>query len=303
MRLVGPAGLDAVRSGHDAQRGVVVALGDAVPAHAGMADIAVIIGRVAGYHGIGQLHQIARRNIGVAVIHPAVGRAEMALGHAKAAGGIVHQGHPIGDAAAGTLGQHHAAIVGRDAHDPLQQRIDADRLTILQKHPRAGAVPVAIGIGAFGEGLLGAQFALRHQLEGDIGGHRLGDGGGQKRLIGVVRIERAPRAQIHQQRHRSHADLARWRGCRRALGRGRLGQAQWAREQAGQSQQHGGYPIFSQARPFAAALATGGGMALSRHAGFAPRYSLRPWPSPAPPRLPPARHRARCEPATSAPTY
>ena len=133
----------------------MVVLADAVEGHLGVTDIVVIIGRMPGQHRLGKDREIACRGIRRALVGPAVGAAEMAVGHAQPLSLGVHQRHERGNVAARAFGQDDAAIVGRNGHDPLEQLIDADPLATAKEHRRADPVPLLERRVAHGETLVG----------------------------------------------------------------------------------------------------------------------------------------------------
>ena len=209
-RLIGEAGLDAVRTRHNAADGIVVVLANAVIFQPLLAHEMMIFRRVAADHRAAEGDEIACGDEGLPVIHPAVRRVEMAIRHAEPRGRIVHRRRPARDRTGGAFGQHDRCVIGRNGGDPVQQFIDRDACIMRQVHGRSLAVPGAERVGPDSHHLLREELAALHPFERHHGGHDLGDRGGHEAPVLFAREQGLPARQIDE-----HGDR-RFVGCRNA---------------------------------------------------------------------------------------
>ena len=221
-RFVGMPGLQAIGTGHAAEQRIAVRLGDGVAAHRlapgeiGLGiELLVEIGEVADRR-LGQLHHVARGDIGDAIIRPAVRGAEMAAGEAELLGILVH---PLDERRLGArhaIGERDARVVARQGDDAEQQIGDADLLARREEHGRALAMPLLPGIGLESDLLIELHVAALDHVEHGIDRHRLGERGGRHVLIGILRVEHRTGVHIlHERDRRRRVERRRFRHRRR----------------------------------------------------------------------------------------
>ena len=156
--------------------------------------------------------EVARRDIGDAIVRPAVRVAKMAIAEAELLRRLVH---PLDErflGARNTLGQDDTRIVARQDHHAVQQVLDRNLLARRQEHGRARgrAMPLAPGFRANLEFLIQLQVAALDHVEDDIGRHHLRHRGGWHPAIGVLGKEHGARRQIlHEGDGRDGLELRR----------------------------------------------------------------------------------------------
>ena len=198
-RFVGEAGLDAVRTFDLADEGIVVGLRDAVERETLAPEEVVVERRMAGRQRLGEDGEIARRGEGRAAIHPAVGRAEMAVAHAQFAGGGVHLRDPFVDRAGPVGGQHDGAVVGGDRGDPAQQFLHRGHVADFEEHGGADPAPFLGNVGVHHHPLAQVDLLRRELLERDVCGHHLGDGGRDEAPVGIAGRQRLVGRHVEQE--------------------------------------------------------------------------------------------------------
>src|SRR5262249_21673748 len=132
--LLGMAGLEAIGALHLAEQRVTVRLSDRRAAHGGAEGEALprvealVQIRMVRDRRLGEMREIARRDIGAALVGPAVRGTEAAVLEAELLRLLVHQ---VDEGLLGPgdrLGQHHAGVIARYDDDSVDQILDADLL-------------------------------------------------------------------------------------------------------------------------------------------------------------------------------
>ena len=128
----------------------------------------------------------------------AVGIDEVGAGAAQLLGPLIHQGHK------GVLGSGHrlrqdaGRLVGGHQHHAVQQLLHRQHLALLDVGGAAGGVHV-VDQGRRRHLLVQGQHPLVHGLQGQQGGHDLGDAGGILGVPLVEAVQHPPGLIVHQQ--------------------------------------------------------------------------------------------------------
>ena len=198
------AGLHAVGTGIAVDQLVVAADDRRAELDRGNAEQIGLLGKIEE-DGAGENGEVARGGH-LRRVRQAVGVGVMGAGHAEFGGGGVHLVDEAGQGATHALGEDHGHVIGRLHQHHLQGVVDRDLSADLEAH--LGRL-LRRRILRHGDQRFRRQPARPQRLEGDIGRHQLGDGGGIPRLGCVFGQQHLAAFHIDHQRGRR---LRRHRG-------------------------------------------------------------------------------------------
>ena len=129
----------------------------------------------------------------------AVGVHKVGVLHPQLLGPLVHQVHEGGDVPGHGHGQDVGGLVGGDHQQAVEQVMDGD---LLPGHDVGGGGVVGDvrkGLGGGGDHGVHGQLPPADGLQGQQGGHDLGDAGGVSDLVCVLLVEDLVGFHVHQQ--------------------------------------------------------------------------------------------------------